>query len=514
MLKSKTSKKEKINIFKIDKSNYGFVYLTIILLGILFNILSCFHSNIWFDESYSIAISRHSFSEIFLIGSNDVHPILYYFMLRIIQLIFNESIMACRIFSCIPIIIMGILGYTHIRKDFGEKTGIYFTFLSMFMPTCLMYSGEIRMYTWAMLFVTIMSIYANRIMKNEFNLKDWIIFSIFSLCSAYTHYYALITAFIENITLFIIYGKRLFINKNKDSKKGFTTSVISAILQVIIYIPWLSALLGQTSNVSNGFWIDTPNPIKLIEFQFSGNLDSTIPRYISITFAFIILIYMIYIYIKNRKDLKAVKQAMIVYFSVIMITAIASIIMKQSILYSRYLLTITGLVIFSLSYLMAKDTSKKVVIVWILIVAISTICNISLINLNYDESNNKQIEFIKENIKDDDIIIINNSLNGFTLVTALNTENKVYFYNEEKWNVEEAYKAFKLEKTIEDLDEIKKDSNGKEISDRIITISSENFDLSKNVQEKLKYDKVLEEEKIKVKYEGYEYTITILEKDE
>ena len=170
-----------------------YLHIAIIILGIIFITIPVFHNNLWFDESYSVGMANKSFIDIWQIGSNDVHPILYYWILHLIYIIFGSNIYLYRIASMIPIAILGILGYTHIKKDFGEKEGILFSFFTFFLPIASVYSGEIRMYTWGMLFVTIMAIYAYRIYKKS-STKNWIIFAIFSLASAYTHYYDLATA--------------------------------------------------------------------------------------------------------------------------------------------------------------------------------------------------------------------------------------------------------------------------------------------------------------------------------
>ena len=188
----------------MKKINLRTIHILIIILGILFILIPNFHTNLWFDESYSVAISNnHNFGEIWEIGGHDVHPVLYYWMLKIISLIFGNNILCYRLLSVIALAILGILGYTHIRKDFGEKTGALFSLFTFVFPLNLVYSGEIRMYTWAMLFVAIMAIYAYRIFKGKRTIKNWIIFGIFSLASAYTHYYGLMTAGVINILLFI-----------------------------------------------------------------------------------------------------------------------------------------------------------------------------------------------------------------------------------------------------------------------------------------------------------------------
>ena len=81
-------------------------HIVLIIIGIIFILLPAFHTNIWYDESYTIAMVRHSFSDIWQIGSNDVHPVLYYFLLKFINLIFGESILLYRLFSVVPIAIL------------------------------------------------------------------------------------------------------------------------------------------------------------------------------------------------------------------------------------------------------------------------------------------------------------------------------------------------------------------------------------------------------------------------
>ena len=82
-----------------------------------------------------------------------MHPVLYYIILHIIGYFTGNSILSFRLVSTACVIIVAILGYTHIRKDFGEKVGIIFSFLVLFMPVVLAYSGEIRMYTMANAFL-------------------------------------------------------------------------------------------------------------------------------------------------------------------------------------------------------------------------------------------------------------------------------------------------------------------------------------------------------------------------
>ena len=204
------------------------IHIAIIVIGAVFVLLSAFHTNIWFDEAYSVSIANHSFAEIWQISSHDVHPILYYWVLHVLNLIFGANLIVYRLFSVLCIILLGVLGYTHIRKDFGEKTGIIFSYLSFFLPAICIYAVELRMYSLAMYLGAVLGIYAYRIVVGNFSKKNWVIFAISSLCLSYTHYYGLMTAGIINLVVFIY-----ILAKKKEDKRYIKSFIIQAIIESV-----------------------------------------------------------------------------------------------------------------------------------------------------------------------------------------------------------------------------------------------------------------------------------------
>lgn len=504
---------EKINnqlvLVKKKKDKILILNIIIIILGTIFISLGAFHTNIWFDESYSVAISNHSFSEIWNIGGNDVHPVFYYMMLKIVSLIFGNNILVFRLFSIVPIVILSILGITHIRKDYGERTGIIFSFLTLFLPIIAAYSSEIRMYTWVMLFVTITAIYANRIYKNELSIKNWVIFALFSLLSAYTHYYGLMFAGIINVILFI------YLLKNRKGKnKDLKIFIIQAIVECLLYVPWLYYFIKQLTSVGGGYWIKLEFPdilYNVLGIQYMGSLSNIFGFCFAICL-YIYLGFVIYRCKKERISVKNARNSLLLYVLIVFIAFLISL--KSPILYPRYLMTITGLLIFFIADIMAKEKSKYITIeICIIIFVTSLISNINIINNNYDNTNMKQIEYLEENIKDDDIIVYSNIGNGSVFAVYFK-DNKQYFYNGDHWNVEEAYKAYGPQmETVEDLDFLK-DYKG-----RIWIIDSTD---SSFYNDKFKTDdyKVIDSKVIKTKYpssfdtnySGYEYNLILIEK--
>lgn len=504
---------EKINnqlvLVKKKKDKILILNIIIIVLGTIFISLGAFHTNIWFDESYSVAISNHSFSEIWNIGGNDVHPVFYYIMLKIVSLIFGNNILVFRLFSIVPIVILSILGITHIRKDYGERTGIIFSFLTLFLPIISAYSSEIRMYTWVMLFVTITAIYANRIYKNELSIKNWVIFALFSLLSAYTHYYGLMFAGIINVILFIY-----LLKNRKEKNKDLKIFIIQAVVECLLYVPWLYYFIKQLTSVGGGYWIKIEFPDTLynvLGIQYMGSLSNIFGFCFAICL-YIYLGFVIYRCKKERISVKNARNSLLLYVLIVFIAFLISL--KSPILYPRYLMTITGLLIFFIADIMAKEKSKYITIeICIIIFVTSLISNINIINTNYDNTNMKQIEYLEENIKDDDIIVYSNIGNGSVFAVYFK-DNKQYFYNGDHWNVEEAYKAYGPQmETVEDLDFLK-DYKG-----RIWIIDSTD---SSFYNDKFKTDdyKVIDSKVIKTKYpssfdtnySGYEYNLILIEK--
>ena len=373
------------------------------------------------------------------------------------------------------------------------------------------------MYSWSCLIVTLLAIYGYRLYKNVKDKKELkiqninlIIFGIFSITACYIHYYALAAAGIINFFLLIY-----FIKNRKENAKILRNFIILAIIQVIAYIPWLLYLKGQVAHVENGFWIalQFSTLIEVLSFQFRRQLDSTFTFNLQTIIALVASLAM-YIYIgyriykakKEKSEMCPGMLAIILYIAVILAVLIISL--KTPILYARYLIVVTGLYIFGIAYFMAKEKRKWVTIcICAAILILGCISNVTNIMINYDSSNMKQIEYLKENIQPEDIIVYSNIGNG-GVIAAFFPDNKQYFYNGDYWDVEEAYKAYGPGmEIIYNYEDILKDYHG-----RIWLIDSQDYSLY-NAFPKESMQVITEPIEFKTKYQNYVYTIILLEKE-
>ena len=480
------------------------INIIIIMIGTIFIFLSVFHSNLWFDESYSVEIANHSYLEIWRIGGNDVHPILYYWILHTLKLIFGSNFIIYRVFSALCISLLGILGYTHIRKDFGEKTGLLFSFFTYFLPVSSLYAGEIRMYSLGLLLGTMVMIYAYRIYQGKANRTGWIFFVISSLCLAYTHYYGLMLTGIVHLLLLIH-----FIKNRQERKSDLTKLILEIMFQIICYIPWLICFLTQLSNVSKGFWITLTFPGTLYEIltlPFKGNLSQEMGLFLAGLFGG----YTGFLLTETPKlNRKPATCGLWIYFIIIIVALLISLMMHAVILLYRYLLILLGTILFAMAFFIAKDQKTiRTICICFLLVTISIFNTVSLCKENYHENNSKCTIYLLNHIQEGDILIYSNAINGAVITTEVGKQknNESYFYNKDHWGVHEAYKAFDPHMIIkEDLDDILKQYHG-----RVWVIEGENTEeLAQEIIQRYPAKKLIEEHFAQA-YKNYNYTVELI----
>lgn len=66
------------------KKHFRPIYLGLILSAAVMYLILSMDPLVWADEAYTMAIVRHSYREIWQITTADVHPPLYYFLLKTI----------------------------------------------------------------------------------------------------------------------------------------------------------------------------------------------------------------------------------------------------------------------------------------------------------------------------------------------------------------------------------------------------------------------------------------------
>lgn len=280
-------------------------HILLLVAGAAFLLTDAFHGNVWFDESYSVGIANHSFADIWYYSSGDVHPVLIYWALHVLNLVFGQNITIYRLFTVAGAIAMAVLGYTHVRRDAGWETGVLFSFFALFTPYFSLMAVEIRMYSWATFAVMLCFIYAMRIIGTQLatppariaeaarGLKCWagtprrwwIACFASSLACAYLHYFGAMSAFMINVVLLFSLGARAWRHRKggphplpeQAVRAGapLRVLIIGCVVQVALYLPWIiTAVTSQMGVVGGTYWAKIVFPTTYIELATYAFLTS------------------------------------------------------------------------------------------------------------------------------------------------------------------------------------------------------------------------------------------------
>ena len=337
-----------------------FVSIAIFAFGAALLFFGAFHGNIWYDESYSIALARWDWADIWRLDALDVHPPLFYLMLHAVGLLFGPSVLAYRLFSVAGMLATAALGPTLVRRMWGDAEGAVFSAFILLLPNMQRMAWQIRMYSWAVFAATLCFLVSVRIVRaakagRGVPWPDWAVFATASLACAYLHYYGAIAVFLVNAGLLV----RLL----HVGRRHLLPFFVQAVVQIMLYLPWLLTFMAQVRSVSGGYWIEFQFPLSLIELfviPFKSEMLWCDPAIQTIAFLLTaaMLIVAALARVRTRDawcraagqvdaaghafDRDAALFGTFIYLGTIVLVGAVSIIMGQTVLMDRYMVISLG----------------------------------------------------------------------------------------------------------------------------------------------------------------------------
>jgi len=373
---------------KTDKNSWA-IFLLIFALSVVFYTFNIGFSDLWSDEVYTKSMIDGSLSDFFARFRNDLHPPLYYLGLKAFTYVFGSSAVSLRMFSVAGVLSTLLLGYFSGQRVFGKQGALYFCLMLLSVPMLASYSHEARMYTWASFSVTGVFIYSCLFMKTGKN-RDLAFLFIFTIAAMYIHYYSMAAAFFANVFVFV------YMLRTKNRK--WLHHLVSLLLAIILFLPWLFMFIIQIKKVQHAFWAP--------EINFNTILSCfTIPfteQYWTSGYsnALIILIYSLIVFTIVRSFSNSFSEyritlwlSLFVFMGTLLVAAIISLF-SQPILFSRYVMAIVVMLVIPLTILFIQMKIE-----WLKIFLISVILflgiRISISNFSFSYGPYKQtIEYI------------------------------------------------------------------------------------------------------------------------
>ena len=249
--------------------------------------------SIWFDESFSVFMVKHSFSDIWNYTAADVNAPFYYFLLKIWSGIFGFGDVALRSMSVVFAVGSIITIFFLMRKLFGQKVGYLSLLFATFSPMLLRYSTEMRCYTLLIFLLLLSTIVLIKASKDN-NKIWWLVYGLLIAAAMWTHYYAALAIIAQLIWRATIIKNQTTRPKEFAKKyfsKGFIISIVTAL---IVFAPWLGNMLYQLIILKEaGFWIPTLSLDTIANFFGEAIAYSThdrISNYVTIVFLVMIIL--------------------------------------------------------------------------------------------------------------------------------------------------------------------------------------------------------------------------------
>ena len=342
-LETNRGKKDIIGMAFLALSFIIFVYMLVTPLNQLI---------LHIDEYFTLTLVNFPVSDIISITSMDVHPPLYYLLLKFAVKalgligITSHNLYAVRLVSIIPYAVILLLSYLKIKDEYGWLTAGLFALsiglMSEFFPHFLI----ARMYSWGILFLVIAFIYTKDLFTKA-DKKSWAIVTAACVLCAYTHYFAAMSA--ACLYLIIIF---YVVTKKKDQIKNLGISVAAA---VILYSPWILTLINQVTAVHNSYWI--PEVSFDLVVQSLGYFAHSADSFFAVI-AIIIMAVIGYLYAMQLKEKYTMNNFYIltglgVYVGTVLLALIISVVFKP-ILVVRYLMPAAAVFWLAVSILIGK----------------------------------------------------------------------------------------------------------------------------------------------------------------
>ncbi|MCD8376678.1 MAG: glycosyltransferase family 39 protein [Oscillospiraceae bacterium] len=210
----------------------------VVYAAILFflNFIRIFDNNFWEDEAFTTNLMTGTVSEIIATTAADVHPPLYYLIVKLGYALVGNRGWMFHLASLIPCAVILAFSLTAVWDRFGKETAIILMTLTTISGNAVTYNMEVRMYSWGALFI-LLSFYYLYLILTEGKAAHYVLFVVFSVAAAYTHYYCLLAvAFFYAALLFLsVFRKRL----------GLKKVLLTCACAVAAYLPWIAVFSIQ-----------------------------------------------------------------------------------------------------------------------------------------------------------------------------------------------------------------------------------------------------------------------------
>lgn len=214
-------------------------FLPLLVLALCLRLHELTGSAIWGDESSSLILAQYSPPQLWQHAARDVHPPLYFFLLRLWVLALGDSVLALRSLSAVFGVLAVFLGGWLAWRIASRRAAFLAMLLLALLPTAVRYSQEVRMYSllgcW-MLAATL----ALHCWLDEGRRRYLLAYVLLMTVAFYTHYFSALGVLVHWAWLASLPDSPL-------RRRGWWLANAAI---VALFLPWLPGLIELIRNLS------------------------------------------------------------------------------------------------------------------------------------------------------------------------------------------------------------------------------------------------------------------------
>jgi len=237
--------------------------IVLLASGLRFGLLG--KNSLWFDEAWVARFTQLRWTEILpLLAGTDVHPPLYFFLMKAWTSVAGTSEVALRLPSAVASTCAVLLTYFLMRRIASEPVSLLAAFLVAVSPFSVMAAQEARMYPLLEL-LALGSTLALILAVERGGAPRWVAYAVLAAVTAYTHYLGVLILVAHGVWIAGFERRRL------------RAWLFAAGGAAVLYAPWVPSLWHQaTQTAYHAWWLEPVTLSRLTGmlglFAFGGSL--------------------------------------------------------------------------------------------------------------------------------------------------------------------------------------------------------------------------------------------------
>jgi uncharacterized membrane protein len=227
-------------IRRLDISRVRIALFATVLGGALLRLYDIGADSVWVDEGWSISFANQSLPRIIELTARDVHPPLYYLVLRYWVDLAGMSEAGIRSLSAVFGVLAIVALYAVGAVLFNQRTGLFAAILLAVSPFAIRFAQMARMYSLLLLLSLVSFYYFLALVRRDEGSLGYVISSGLLL---YTHAFAVSLIVVQNLYILTVIATG---ESNQTLREWLPIQALLAVL----YSPWIVVLLSQYQRYS------------------------------------------------------------------------------------------------------------------------------------------------------------------------------------------------------------------------------------------------------------------------